>query len=59
MEIPLYPDKKEELDQKNDYHFFLKVKQIDIRTGNAFVILINSLDANRLGIMPGDELSLN
>jgi hypothetical protein len=59
MEIPIYPAKKGELDEKNEYHFFLRVKQIDIRTGNNFIIVINTSDANRLGIMPGDELSLS
>lgn len=54
-----YALKQEELDQKNEHHFFLKAKKINIRTGNAFVILINQADADRLGIMPGDELKLD
>lgn len=54
-----YALKQEELDQKNEHHFFLKTKKINIRTGNAFVILINQADADRLGIMPGDELKLD
>lgn len=40
----------------NLYHFFLKAKHIDIKTGSAWVALINKTDAERLGIMPGDEL---
>jgi len=59
METPIYPLKKEELDKKNEYHFFLKVKKINIKTGSSFVILINKFDSERLGIMPGDELTLN
>ena len=59
MTTPIYPLKKEELEEKNEYHFFLKVKKINIKTGSAFVILINKFDAERLGIMPGDELTLN
>lgn len=42
----------------NGYHFFLKAKHVSIRTGNAWVALIHKTDAERLGIMPGDELKI-
>ncbi|MDD3156294.1 MAG: hypothetical protein PHP14_02640 [Candidatus Pacebacteria bacterium] len=54
-----YGLKKDELDQKNKHHFFLRVKKINIRAGSAYIILINQIDADRLGIMPGDELKLD
>jgi len=54
-----YALKSSEIETKNEHHFFLKVKKINIRTGNAFIILINQEDADRLGIMPGDELKLD
>ena len=54
-----YGLKKDELDQKNKHHFFLRVKKINIRAGSAYIILINQADADRLGIMPGDELKLD
>jgi len=54
-----YALKQNELDQINEHHFFLKLKKINIKTGNAFIILINQNDADRLGIMPGDELRLD
>jgi hypothetical protein len=54
-----YGLKKDELEQKNKHHFFLKAKKINIRTGNAYIILVNQIDADRLGIMPGDELRLD
>lgn len=54
-----YALKQNELDQIDKHHFFLKLKKINIKTGNAFIILINQNDADRLGIMPGDELRLD
>jgi hypothetical protein len=51
--------KSSELDNQNEHHFFLKAKKLNIRTGDVFVILVNQNDAERLGIMPGDELKLD
>ncbi len=42
----------------NGYHFFLKSKHVNIRTGSAWVALVNKIDSERLGIMPGDELKI-
>jgi AMP phosphorylase len=54
-----YALKQNELEHINEHHFFLKLKKIDIKTGNSFIMLINQNDADRLGIMPGDELKLD
>ncbi len=56
MKYALKPD---ELENQNEHHFFLKTKKLDVKTSDAFVILINQNDADRLGIMPGDELRLD
>ncbi|MFA5230564.1 MAG: hypothetical protein WC422_04235 [Candidatus Paceibacterota bacterium] len=54
-----YALKPNELESQNEHHFFLKTKKLDVKTGDVFVILINQNDADRLGIMPGDELKLD
>jgi hypothetical protein len=42
----------------NGYHFFLKSKHVNIRTGSTGMALVNKIDSERLGIMPGDELKI-
>ncbi len=44
--------------RKMAHHFFLKARSVDISTGRWWIVLINEVDAQRLGIMPGDELKL-
>ncbi|OQB44492.1 MAG: Pyrimidine-nucleoside phosphorylase [Parcubacteria group bacterium ADurb.Bin159] len=39
--------------------FFLKAKQLDIKTGNSWIAVINEVDGHRFDLKAGDELVLN
>ncbi len=39
--------------------FFLRVKNLDIQTGNPWIVVIHRVDAQRYGLRAGDELNIH